>query len=877
MAKNSDKKKKKESDFYDPVPDARRISEIDDDDRLLRMLDAAQDSSFAYKIQRFLRPRLGASNVGLQLEQSQNDVFEEHGSVVIDTLLSLHRLKESVRADRPLDNEEPNLDILVQSAVGLSEDAMGADQTKNSGPTSAVEHESLNNLREYIWDLHGVLAEGWEVETQKRSGKVDKFYISPDKRRFRSRVEVARFLGVAGNSKHSKKKKKKQPKPAPVSGSGIGMDLFAEGRSDTKTSPVLADDHVDNAMRDATNSVSRTVEDCHSQGSQFHAQDPRIHIEREESGSQNQNNERLVPAQAYDQISETPKFGEMKRHDTVEEMQEAVKWQMPRQEVPSAALLTQRCQDILRDVISAEKFGALKMVLNRWSPLGFIDATLQFNAPMLMAGTLDLQLLSLRLASGVYGRTPEMFSTDIQQVWKNISSVGNELISLAKALSELSYDLYKQQVVNLFPVEYEGDGPGSSDPLDELHQQEQEPLLCKNGHFKQSVNCNEAFLGDSQGQTELPHQVLETEFQKLNSSYCDKATGRQTSGQPEKMCESVSLQNLTANNSESACKRCGLKQGSNCSCQVQSNAGCPTYCIFPISSCPESGYCSAACTVKSAMGQIHTVSIAKGMRGANNGAKELSLMPKQNADEACKPGREAPKITWTRDVCKELAKHDGNIPVSDTRDTTDHVEIIEGAAVGNQHSQHCPVRVEAGKKSAGSHEMEYADGHRCAVCDQLCIKPVIPFKTELSKDHVVSNHANVCKLCGFDAGKTSIISCSGCGKIYHLPCPRPSIKEFPKGIWFFPLCLCRVCQMDVNDKKTLLCEHCNRFYHTRCLGHHLADIPEGSWFCRLCVELQNPAMIVTPLEELVGTGSESKQMTEVWKRKRKSKVPRRSW
>ncbi|KAG6552224.1 hypothetical protein Mapa_006072 [Marchantia paleacea] len=59
--------------------------------------------------------------------------------------------------------------------------------------------DTLQQLRDSIREKHGlVLADGWEVDVRRRRNEkhLDKYYISPEKHRFRSRIEVMKHLGL---------------------------------------------------------------------------------------------------------------------------------------------------------------------------------------------------------------------------------------------------------------------------------------------------------------------------------------------------------------------------------------------------------------------------------------------------------------------------------------------------------------------------------------------------------------------------------------------------------------------------------------------------------------------------------------------------------
>ena len=83
---------------------------------------------------------------------------------------------------------------------------------------------------------------------------------------------------------------------------------------------------------------------------------------------------------------------------------------------PSAALVTQRCEETLRSIICTDKFAALSKMFNQSTPSGSLEGVLQLKSPPLVAGSLDLQLIHLRLSTGAYGRSPQLFYGDIQQV-----------------------------------------------------------------------------------------------------------------------------------------------------------------------------------------------------------------------------------------------------------------------------------------------------------------------------------------------------------------------------------------------------------------------------------------------------------------------------
>lgn len=92
------------------------------------------------------------------------------------------------------------------------------------------------------------------------------------------------------------------------------------------------------------------------------------------------------------------------------------KSKLAKKEPPSATLIAQQCQDVIRTIISTEKFGSLSNMLNCGLAPGYLGGTSQFKNPTPITGSLDLQLISVRLSTGAYGQTPEMFSADMKEV-----------------------------------------------------------------------------------------------------------------------------------------------------------------------------------------------------------------------------------------------------------------------------------------------------------------------------------------------------------------------------------------------------------------------------------------------------------------------------
>jgi len=79
--------------------------------------------------------------------------------------------------------------------VALVDDGFHSDEKHSKDPEGMLE-----DLRQFIASMNGKLEKGWEAIRKRRPSNpqvFEKIYISPDKQKFRSRLAVARFLGVS--------------------------------------------------------------------------------------------------------------------------------------------------------------------------------------------------------------------------------------------------------------------------------------------------------------------------------------------------------------------------------------------------------------------------------------------------------------------------------------------------------------------------------------------------------------------------------------------------------------------------------------------------------------------------------------------------------
>ncbi|MCO5578898.1 hypothetical protein L7F22_032747 [Adiantum nelumboides] len=455
------------------------------------------------------------------------------------------------------------------------------------------------------------------------------------------------------------------------------------------------------------------------------------------------------------------------------------------------------------------------------------------------------------------------------QVWKNISAVGNELVSLAQSLLEFSDKLYKQQIMSLFQVSL------SKDVF------ERKELL----HFaaQHGSQPNEQNLISPKATALQTNKVTPNHEKKLpTQTYKSKRQRKKGTKSKKPLVFKVKV---TDDKISGVCKSCGLEQGMDYIMCRLCKAPYHTNCTgLPSSKLKDGEWCCPSCTMN------------------ENKSKESA------SDETTK---ELHKVTGKTGVCEACKKEDDNILLCDGCDVAYHMNcIIPAIDLIPDESWYCPKCAE-NQRSAGTDGHENSsipDGHNCAVCIRIPNSSSLPNDTEHDAEHEVSEHAspisggrppdesvehavlkevngpgspvaivddeppeprfllgneNACKTCGVESTK-SMITCSFCTNRFHLSCLQPRLKRVPRSTWYCPSCLCRVCKIDADDDKILLCDTCDEGYHTYCLSPPVTEKPKGAWFCPSCAK-----------PEEVSNSSSPKQ-TEVSKRKRKSTEPRRS-
>ncbi|XP_054788536.1 PHD finger protein EHD3 [Prosopis cineraria] len=91
------------------------------------------------------------------------------------------------------------------------------------------------------------------------------------------------------------------------------------------------------------------------------------------------------------------------------------------------------CQRVLCNILVSEKFSSLCKVL------------IENFKGMKPESVFDFSIINSRLKEQAYEQSPTLFLSDIQQIWRKLQDTGNEIVSLAKGLSDMSRTFYCEQ------------------------------------------------------------------------------------------------------------------------------------------------------------------------------------------------------------------------------------------------------------------------------------------------------------------------------------------------------------------------------------------------------------------------------------------------
>ncbi|CAI8598352.1 unnamed protein product [Vicia faba] len=96
--------------------------------------------------------------------------------------------------------------------------------------------------------------------------------------------------------------------------------------------------------------------------------------------------------------------------------------------------VTEKCQRVLHDILTSEKFNSLRKTL------------LENFQGIKLESVFDFSVMNSRMKQKTYEQSPVLFLSDFQQVWRKLQDVCNEISALSKSLSIMSTTSYSQLV-----------------------------------------------------------------------------------------------------------------------------------------------------------------------------------------------------------------------------------------------------------------------------------------------------------------------------------------------------------------------------------------------------------------------------------------------
>uniref|UniRef100_A0A0D6R4Z0 PHD-type domain-containing protein n=1 Tax=Araucaria cunninghamii TaxID=56994 RepID=A0A0D6R4Z0_ARACU len=498
---------------------------------------------------------------------------------------------------------------------------------------------------------------------------------------------------------------------------------------------------------------------------------------------------------------------------------------------PSTELIIERCRNVLQDVTSAEKFAQLCNLVH-----GSFAGSRTHDV-------FDFRLIELRMNAGTYGMSPTLFDSDMQQIWKRVREIGQEMIFLADGLTEYSQASYKKQVVTLLEEDVDPEIDDMNMTMrasinevavdnDILNEQPQRTI---DSHhiIKQNSKMSEiprSDVGnapcvsskktvDDNGRRLVGVAEVELKDTPRNAHLSSKKTlsMRNTDGHGNGCLEHkqdgvLNVIEVGSSGSQVQCTSCGSNEHNNCiiACN-KCQAAYHIYCLSPpLEVIPStSWYCSCCSAVGKESFQVHSSSDGKAKmvkEDMNNTAHDVLVSDLEGGPVEMHIAHENGKL----DTSREQVQSESNMEECGPQIHVRMVGIQEDMEEIGLHINETETPFHGSKEDS-----------------------------ELHDDRLV---AKACKICTTGTRDDDhLIQCSNENclyKFYHLRCLRPPLASIPPPTWYCPSCLCRSCFMDENDDYIVLCDGCDDAYHTYCLKPPLTSIPENNWYCPTCLEKQ---------------------------------------
>lgn len=493
--------------------------------------------------------------------------------------------------------------------------------------------------------------------------------------------------------------------------------------------------------------------------------------------------------------------------------------------IPPSEVITERCRNVFQDITKAENFADLCTLIH-----GSFTGSRTHEV-------FDFPLIEVRMKAGTYGLSPGLFFSDMQQIWKRVRDIGQEMIDLADSLTQYSQASYKKQVSSLLEGEAEGNCniphtdmttrasiSGAVFDHDVLDQQPKEIIDCCHSSIqtdkmmqisRAEEGCNPCIpLSNMQADAHSREATscMETDdLPNIPRNVHLSSKGTLTMENVEG-CTNGCVENkgdIGSSANQVQCTLCGSNERNDCiilcnACQAAYHRYCLPPALEEVSR--TSWYCVSCSLAREKSSEVYPFCDKK-----DNMVNEGVDMSLQN--------------------CVVSKLQSGQMAVHSTGE--------------NGEPEHYKVGLECNRKEAGANidgeviEIQQDEGFDLHKSGGETMPHTSRKEAEHDDKQLI---AKLCKICS--TGKKDddhLIECSNENclyKFYHLRCLSPPLASVPPPTWFCPSCLCRICFIDEHDEDIILCDGCDNGYHTYCLNPPLAGVPESNWYCPSCLERQ---------------------------------------
>ncbi|KAK7320953.1 hypothetical protein VNO77_30941 [Canavalia gladiata] len=140
---------------------------------------------------------------------------------------------------------------------------------------------------------------------------------------------------------------------------------------------------------------------------------------------------------------------------------------------------TERCQRVFCNILASEKFGSLCKVL------------LENFQGMKPESVFDFSVINSRMEGRAYEQSPTLFLSDVQQVWRKLQNTGNQIVAIAKSLSNMSKASFCEQMGISAQCSFEDEKQVFCNQESNSHMKPEQTEECATHKFGTCRHCGE--------------------------------------------------------------------------------------------------------------------------------------------------------------------------------------------------------------------------------------------------------------------------------------------------------------------------------------------------------------------------------------------------